>query len=585
MKKIRKVFLSAALLFISASAFSQIRSYVGIVRQKYFPQHIKYFEKYRDELNDAGYTTYAKYIDDYLAGGFGSGFVYVASDGTNYIITNRHVVSQAESASIEFEKDNSDETVKYENLKVLLTDDEIDIAILGFANGEKPFKKGLKFSSTNVSDGQEVWSAGFPGLGADPVWQLGKGTVTNSRAKIKGLLDPSISTLIQHSAQVDSGNSGGPLMIASAKSTAGYEVVGINTWKASWRDSTNFSIPASQIQKMISAVQKKSSVNDVQSLEDRSKKIALSLKDLGNDFTVIVKYISYERASTYGQNDFDSVMHYAPSKVRNIVLDAFSYDPAEGLRYACAYQIWKRFSAESNDGAVYTSGKVHLSGSNASVDLMKESKNADEEKVSVTTTWVKEHGLWRLFEFSDEEKFTEKNDSEKKTKDSKKKSKSESYFSSPEFEYYSACTINAGADFSLNGNPVEFNVSLDYFGKKSWWGFSLCYQRAITDDLSFNLAGFGLAARIPVKFGNFGLTPYARVTGVVGFGGSITPSGWSEEAGLQAMFNTDEDYQYGLGISYKVLSLSKFISDDSGDDQGFDKFKNKSISIYAILSF
>lgn len=584
MKKIRNFILSAAMLFILAPAFSQIRSYVGIVRQKYFPEHIKYFEKYRDELNDAGYTTYAKYIDDYLAGGFGSGFVYVAPDGTNYIITNRHVVSQAESASIEFEKDNSDETVKYENLKVLLTDDEIDIAILGFSNGEKPFKKGLKFSSTNVSDGQEVWSAGFPGLGTDPVWQLGKGTVTNSRAKIKGLLDPSISTLIQHSAQVDSGNSGGPLMIASAKSTAGYEVVGINTWKASWRDSTNFSIPASQIQKMISAVQKKSSVNDVQSLEDRSKKIALSLKDLGNDFTVIVKYISYERASTYGQNDFDSVMHYAPSKVRNIVLDAFSYDPAEGLRYACAYQIWKRFSAESNDGAVYTSGKVHLSGSNASVDLMKESKNEDEEKVSVTTTWVKEHGLWRLFELSDEEKFAEKKDSKKKSKDSK----SESYFSSPEIDFYNACLITAGGDISLGGNPFNFNIGLDYFGKQSVYAYSFCYNRVtldgLNDDVSLNLFSLGLALRIPIKMGSYGLTPYARATVGLGYGSSLSAFGWNAEAGLQAMFNTDEDFHYGVGISYKVLSLSDF-KNETGETAGLDRFKNKSISIYAILSF
>ena len=103
--------------------FAQIRDYVGIVRQQYFEEHVKYFENYRDELKDNGSSTYASYIDAYLKGTFGSGFVYVASDGTNYVITNRHVVSQAASASIEFEDADSGELKKFENLTVLLTDD------------------------------------------------------------------------------------------------------------------------------------------------------------------------------------------------------------------------------------------------------------------------------------------------------------------------------------------------------------------------------------------------------------------------------------------------------------------------------
>ena len=192
----KKFFVVFTFLFSVSGIFAQIRSYVGIVRQKYFPEHIKYLEEYRDELEGKGYSTYAKYVDSYLSGSFGSGFIYVDSDGTNYIITNRHVVSQAASVSIEFEDGESGEITKYDNLKVLLTSDDVDIAILGFDDGKKPFRKGLRISGANVSDGQEVWSAGFPGLGSEPVWQLGKGTVTNSRARIKDLLDPSISSII-----------------------------------------------------------------------------------------------------------------------------------------------------------------------------------------------------------------------------------------------------------------------------------------------------------------------------------------------------------------------------------------------------
>jgi len=121
-----------------------------------------------------------------------------------------------------------------------------------------------------------VWSAGFPGLGSDPMWQLGKGTVTNARAKIKELLSPDISTLIQHSAQVDAGNSGGPLLTADSKSEAGYSVIGINTWKATYRESTNFSIPASIIK---SFVQRNIAGEKKQNIDERVKQFVKSTAD------------------------------------------------------------------------------------------------------------------------------------------------------------------------------------------------------------------------------------------------------------------------------------------------------------------
>lgn len=597
---LKKTCLGVALLFSVTSAFSQIRSYVGIVRQQYFPEHIKYFEKYRDELAEQGYSTYSKYVDSYLKGGFGSGFVYVTSEGTNYIITNRHVVSQAATASIEFEDSDTGELKKYENLTVVLTDDEIDIAILGFKNGEKPFKKGLSISSSNISDGQEVWSAGFPGLGAEPVWQLGKGTVTNSKARIKDLLDPAVSTIIQHSAQIDGGNSGGPLMVASSKGTAGYEVVGINTWKASRRDSTNFAIPAAQITKMLSNIQKKSSnAEDEKILAERSNKFAASLKDLGNDFTAIAKYISYERASTYGQKDFEKVLHFAPSKVRSTVLEAFSFDPAEGLRYASAYQIWKKYAAESNDGVNYTSSNPKTSEGKTTVALTSDGEKSE----TITTTWIKEHGLWRLAELSSDEPIDEdsKNSSKKskKAKKDKKSSSSQSknsetssessYFDSPEIDTYYSVAFTAGLDVSSNDQANAFHIGADFFGSDGFLGFSLMYNHetisCITEDIGFHVFGFGATLRIPVKMGEFGLTPYGKILGDFGLGDERILTGYTAEAGIQAIFNTDSSMHFGVGAGYKQVSLSQFMDRDIYRDNEIDAFKNKGFTLYGILSF
>ena len=73
-----------------------------------------------------GFNTYSKILDSYIKSGFGSGFIYVADNGDNFVITNRHVVSQAETASIEIENNSTGKIDKYENLTVILTDDEID---------------------------------------------------------------------------------------------------------------------------------------------------------------------------------------------------------------------------------------------------------------------------------------------------------------------------------------------------------------------------------------------------------------------------------------------------------------------------
>ncbi|MBQ1725898.1 MAG: trypsin-like peptidase domain-containing protein, partial [Treponema sp.] len=217
---------------------------------------------------------------------FGSGFVYVAPDGTNYIVTNRHVVSSCEKASVQFEQEDGSYKT-YNNLKVLASDRDLDLALLSFPEGEKPFARGMSISSLAVSDGEEVWSAGFPGLGAEPSWQLGKGTVTNATTRIKALIDPSITTLIQHSAPVDSGNSGGPLLRKNSKGS--YEVVGVNTWKINLRQSTNISMPVSSLKKFI---EKATSTPAPQSLEKRIDAFAKELKEDELSCNKIEKFLS-----------------------------------------------------------------------------------------------------------------------------------------------------------------------------------------------------------------------------------------------------------------------------------------------------
>ena len=86
----KRFFITLFFLF-SIAVFSQVKSYVGIVREKYYASRVTMLEEYRDSLQSKGYTSYAKAIDSYLKGGFGSGFVYVCSyaygfAGDNFVV-------------------------------------------------------------------------------------------------------------------------------------------------------------------------------------------------------------------------------------------------------------------------------------------------------------------------------------------------------------------------------------------------------------------------------------------------------------------------------------------------------------------
>ncbi len=542
----KKLALGLVLLagLIPSVLFAQVKSYVGIVRQQYYTEHVDLLKKMSKELKDEGYNTYSKAVDSYLDGGFGSGFVWVAADGTNYIITNRHVVAQAATATVEFEDDATGEITKYENLKVVLTDDDIDIAILAFADGAKPFKSGLKFYDGTLKDGQEVWSAGFPGLGNEPVWQFGKGTVTNARAKIKELLDPEISTIIQHSAQVDSGNSGGPLLIASGKD---YVVVGINSWKAFYRDSTNFAIPASVIKKMTDRIGGKETVT----IEDRASKFAMALSKTDGEYTSLVNFISFHKAAVDGLEDFNSVLKFAPTSVRSYISEAFSYDPAEGLRYAIAYQMYKKYGSSSSKTYSYKSEVKEATDD--SVTVVFTSGEGDDAK-SFETTWIKEHGLWRIDASAKAED----------AKDEKGKSKEKKSGSGKGLGFeglWAPDTVVLKVDFELpmSTQSNAFGGEFQFF-TSDYLGLGVVVTQ-ISNPFETKL-GFGIdgIVRLPLSFSRFIIAPYAEAGyNMAGLGTFDVQLSIFYEAGLACTFDFNSTIYPGLGVAFRGRKFLDFM--------------------------
>ncbi len=147
----------------------------------------------------------------------GTGFVVEGG----YIITNWHVIENAEKVEVFFEN----ERIPY-LVTIIGFDKAIDIAVLkpgdDFPTGIIP----LEWRSKSLRQGEEVWAVGHP-LGF--TYSITKGIVSHLDRRIGSPWQPTI----QVDAAINQGNSGGPLLDMDGK------VVGINVMLVS--DTSSFS--------------------------------------------------------------------------------------------------------------------------------------------------------------------------------------------------------------------------------------------------------------------------------------------------------------------------------------------------------
>lgn len=167
-----------------------------------------------------------------VAEGAGTGII-ISSDG--YILTNRHVVSGAQSVTIVTSIGD-----RYENVRVVGSDPLNDIAFLKI-NGVKDLPVASLGDSGATQVGQGVIAIGN---------SLGQYDNTVTRGIISGLGRPvtaasnelgtrveSLTDLLQTDAAINPGNSGGPLINMVG------QVIGINTAIVSDAQSVGFAIP------------------------------------------------------------------------------------------------------------------------------------------------------------------------------------------------------------------------------------------------------------------------------------------------------------------------------------------------------
>jgi serine protease Do len=149
--------------------------------------------------------------------GLGSGFV-INEDG--YVVTNDHVVAGEHRISITIFEDGTNELSKvtYDNVRIVATSSELDLALLKIEPNEPKTFRSVPLAAVDegLREGQTVFAIGSP-LGLDRT--VSEGIISVAKRVINGRL------YLQTTTQINPGNSGGPLFNLKG------EVVGVNNMK------------------------------------------------------------------------------------------------------------------------------------------------------------------------------------------------------------------------------------------------------------------------------------------------------------------------------------------------------------------
>lgn len=485
----RKVYslLVVFLLAMSIQAQNELRRKVVVVRPVLYDSSVDFLLGFSDLLMKEGYKEAARFLKDYAKGGFGTGFVYADSvTGKKYVITNRHVVALAQSVTIEF-RDNERNVSSYKDCPVAIVDEDIDLAAIALPDNVTV--GSLRFADETPTEGHDVFTAGYPGIGDNPSWQFGKGIVSNAHFYDEELSKVGGNTiLIQHTAQIDAGSSGSPLLIQSATDKNEYLVVGINTWKAYARENANFAIPTADIRLFC-----KKYLSSAHIAKDDIRQRAETFVGLAEqDYKEIVPFIAYDYIASVAPSQFDSWYKSFPTNVRKDIMRQFKNNPIEGVRMALAYAVREKMRTKKISIELVDNNSDGNTAETAEVAMKCNGKPA-------TSKWIKEQGQWRLTELSF---FRPK-----------------SYLSQSiidkDYEYMNTLSFSYTHNLLNIGKPLVsmFGVSYNYMFN-AFVVAEINFKKGKTflpesgERYKMDIAGVSIGGQLPLALGKWRLVPY-----------------------------------------------------------------------------
>jgi len=234
----------------------------------------------------------------------GTGFII---DADGLILTNNHVVNQADEIKIQFTEDSSEEQSDGE---VVGRDPELDLALIKVKSKEKRKLVAVTFGDSDALQvGEYVMAIGNP---------FGQGhSVTHGIISAKDRPAPNFlfSKYLQTDAPINPGNSGGPLVNLKG------EVIGINNAIDARAQGIGFAIPINAVKKVLSQLKTKGSVARgyigvlVNELTPEIASKIKAPKDLKAPFVANVN--SGQPAEKAGIKPYDVILEFNGKKIKN----------------------------------------------------------------------------------------------------------------------------------------------------------------------------------------------------------------------------------------------------------------------------
>ena len=253
--------------------------------------------------------------------GEGSGVIYKIDGDTAYLVTNNHVVENADSLKVKL----ADGTT--EDGELVGRDAVSDLAVVKISS--KNVKSAIKFADSDATKvGSIAIAIGSP-LGSKFSNSVTQGIISGQSRIVPMDLNKDgqadiETTLIQTSAAINPGNSGGALLNKDG------DLVGINSSKFSNVDveGMGFAIPSKEVQRVIAQLEKDGKVtrpfigisqNDLANITSRSKTEILKLKSNQTDGVVVTDTVKGSPAETAGLKKYDVITKIGDKEIKNIL--------------------------------------------------------------------------------------------------------------------------------------------------------------------------------------------------------------------------------------------------------------------------
>ena len=253
--------------------------------------------------------------------GEGSGVIYKIDGDTAYLVTNNHVVENADSLKVKL----ADGTT--EDGELVGRDAVSDLAVVKISS--KNVKSAIKFADSDATKVGSISIAIGSPLGSKFSNSVTQGIISGQSRIVPMDLNKDgqadiETTLIQTSAAINPGNSGGALLNKDG------DLVGINSSKFSNVDveGMGFAIPSKEVQRVIAQLEKDGKVtrpfigisqNDLANITSRSKTEILKLKSDQTDGVVVTDTVKGSPAETAGLKKYDVITKIGDKEIKNIL--------------------------------------------------------------------------------------------------------------------------------------------------------------------------------------------------------------------------------------------------------------------------